>query len=486
MLRQKVAAAGARSALRLQLRQKSTAQSSVNLQEKVVTLCRHRGFVFPGSDIYGGLANSFDYGPLGVQMKKNIQDAWWKHFVQSRTDCVGLDSSVILSSRVWEASGHIGNFTDPMTVCKGCNSRSRADKLIENASDVTGVKDAGGLSCEEIDALIAEHKIACPTCGSPDLQKTRQFNLLFRTNMGSTDETSEWVYLRPETAQGAYINFQHVVTTMRRRLPFGVGQMGKSFRNEISPGHYLFRTREFEQLELQYFCHPTESDTWFSYWVDECFNWLIKHGVKESNLKKRIHDQAELAHYARATTDIEFLYPFGWSELWGIANRTNYDLRKHMEASGKDFNYVDPTTKETVLPHVVEPALGTGRVMLAMLLDAYDEEEVNGRPRTVLRLHPDIAPYKYAVLPLQSKGVLAEKAQEIYVKLTKVASCDFDVTQSIGKRYRRQDEIGTPYCITVDFDTLEDGTVTVRDRDSMEQVRIPIDTLLSGQWQWTS
>ncbi|ETV97736.1 glycine-tRNA ligase [Aphanomyces invadans] len=465
-------------------RLKTTSAVETNLQEKVVTLCRHRGFVFPGSDIYGGLANSFDYGPLGVQMKKNIQDAWWKHFVQSRTDCVGLDSSVILNSKVWEASGHIGNFTDPMTVCKSCNSRSRADKLVENKADVTGIPDAGGLTCDELDDLITKHKIACPTCGSADLQKSRQFNLLFRTNMGSTDETSEWVYLRPETAQGAYINFQHVVTTMRRRLPFGVGQMGKSFRNEISPGHFLFRTREFEQLELQYFCHPTESDNWFAYWVDECFNWLVQHGIKPSSLKKRVHDQAELAHYARATTDIEFLYPFGWSELWGIANRTNYDLKKHMDASGEDLQYVDPTSRETLLPHVIEPALGTGRVMLAMLLDAYDEEEVNGRQRTVLRLHPDIAPYKFAVLPLQSKGILAEKANEIYIQLVKLASCDFDVTQSIGKRYRRQDEIGTPYCVTVDFETLEDGSVTVRERDSMEQVRVPITTLLSGSWSW--
>ncbi|OQR96182.1 glycyl-tRNA synthetase [Thraustotheca clavata] len=455
-----------------------------DLQEKVVNLCRHRGFVYPGSDIYGGLANSFDYGPLGVQMKKNIQDAWWRHFVQSRTDCVGLDSSVILSSRVWEASGHIGNFTDPMTVCKECNSRVRADKLIENASDVTGITEAGGLSCEDIDALIAKHELNCPSCGSKQLNKTRLFNLLFRTNMGSTDETSEWVYLRPETAQGAYINFQQVVSTMRRRLPFGIGQMGKSFRNEISPGHFLFRTREFEQLELQYFCHPNDSDTWyliaykFNYWVDECYSWLIKHGVKESNIKKR-----ELAHYARATTDIEFLYPFGWSELWGIANRTDYDLRKHMDASKKDLTYQDPATKEECLPHVVEPALGTGRVLLAMLLDAYDEEEVNGRKRTVLRLHEDIAPYKFAVLPLQSKGEIVDVARTFYHALTKNASCDFDVTGSIGRRYRRQDEVGTPYCITIDFDSIEDNTVTVRDRDSMNQVRVSMDDVLTGKWK---
>ncbi|KDO27813.1 glycyl-tRNA synthetase [Saprolegnia parasitica CBS 223.65] len=466
-----------------QVQARSKVTKAPDLQEKVVNLCRHRGFVYPGSDIYGGLANSFDYGPLGVQMKKNIQDAWWRHFVQSRTDCVGLDSSVILSSRVWEASGHIGNFTDPMTVCKECNSRVRADKLIENASDVTGVEEAGGLSCEAIDELIATHKLSCPSCGSSSLQKTRLFNLLFRTNMGSTDETSEWVYLRPETAQGAYINFQHVVSTMRRRLPFGVGQMGKSFRNEISPGHFLFRTREFEQLELQYFCPPDESDNWFNYWVDECYNWLIKHGVKEANIKKRVHDQAELAHYARATTDIEFLYPFGWSELWGIANRTDYDLRKHMEASKKDLSYQDPTTKEVCMPHVVEPALGTGRVLLAMLLDAYDEEEVAGRKRTVLRLHPDIAPYKFAVLPLQSKGELVDVARSFYRDLTVQASCDFDVTGSIGRRYRRQDEVGTPYCVTVDFETLADQSVTVRDRDSMAQVRVPIADLLRGNWQ---
>ncbi|DAZ97563.1 TPA: hypothetical protein N0F65_005535 [Lagenidium giganteum] len=452
------------------------------LQEKLVALCRHRGFIFPGSDIYGGLANSFDYGPLGTLMKRNIMDRWWFEFVQKRPNCVGLDSSVLMNSSVWKASGHVENFTDPMTVCKKCNSRVRVDQLLEATLKTPEELEAiASMSLTDMDQALVDHEVACPSCGGThSFHPVKQFNLLFRTNMGATDETCEWIYLRPETAQGAYINFGHVQSTMRKKLPFGIGQMGKSFRNEISPGHFLFRTREFEQLELQFFTHPDESDKWYEYWVDECYDFLVKYGIKAENLRKHAHAQEELAHYARATTDIQFKYPFGWSELWGIANRTNYDLKKHMDASGKSLTYVDPVAKEEFLPHVVEPALGTGRVMLSMLLDAYDEEEVLGRKRTVLRLHPEIAPYKFAVLPLVKKEPLLDVAQQLFEKLSFAASVDYDVTGSIGRRYRRQDEIGTPMCLTVDFDTLDDNSVTIRDRDTMEQKRVPIEQLLAS------
>lgn len=418
----------------------------------------------------------------GVQMKKNIQDRWWFEFVQRRPECVGLDSSVLLNSAVWRASGHVDNFTDPMTVCGKCNARVRVDQLLERTLETQAEIDAvATLSLADMDALLRERAVGCPTCGAVHaFQPAKKFNLLFRTNMGATEETCDWVYLRPETAQGAYINFAHVQSTMRKKLPFGVGQMGKSFRNEISPGHFLFRTREFEQLELQFFTHPDDSDRYFDYWVDECYNFLLKYGVKSESLRKHAHEPEELAHYARATTDIQFKYPFGWSELWGIANRTDYDLKKHMDASGKSLQYQDAATKQEFLPHVVEPALGAGRVMLAMLLDAYDEEEVLGRKRTVLRLHPDIAPYRFAVLPLVKKEPLLEVAQKLFEDLSLGSSVDFDVAGSIGRRYRRQDEIGTPMCLTVDFDTLEDQCVTVRDRDSMEQKRVPIAQVLGG------
>lgn len=386
---------------------------------------------------------------------------------------------------MWKASGHVENFTDPMTVCKKCNSRVRVDQLLEASLSTQAEKDAvATLSLADMDALLAEKQVACPSCGETHdaFQPAKKFNLLFRTNMGATEETCEWVYLRPETAQGAYINFAHVQSTMRKKLPFGVGQMGKSFRNEISPGHFLFRTREFEQLELQFFTHPSESDEWFRYWVDECYGFLLKYGVKPESLRKHAHAQEELAHYARATTDIQFKYPFGWSELWGVANRTSYDLQKHMDASGKSLLYQDAVTKDEFLPHVIEPALGAGRVMLAMLLDAYDEEEVLGRKRTVLRLHPDIAPYRFAVLPLVKKAPLLEVAEKLFADLSLggAASVDYDVAGSIGRRYRRQDEIGTPLCLTVDFDSLEDQCVTVRDRDSMQQKRVPIAQVLGG------
>lgn len=372
------------------------------------------------------------------------------------------------------------NFTDPMTVCSSCNSRVRVDQLLEAALPTQEEVDAvASMSLADMDAMIEQREIPCPSCGKAHaFQPAKKFNLLFRTNMGATEETCEWIYLRPETAQGAYINFAHVQSTMRKKLPFGVGQMGKSFRNEISPGHFLFRTREFEQLELQFFTHPDESDKWYEYWVDECYNFLVKYGIKEENLRKHAHAPEELAHYARATTDIQFKYPFGWSELWGIANRTNYDLKKHMDASGKSLMYQDPVAKEEFLPHVVEPALGLGRVMLSMLYDAYDEEEVLGRKRTVLRLHPDVAPYRFAVLPLVKKEPLLEVAQHVFEELCMSASVDYDVSGSIGRRYRRQDEIGTPMCLTVDFDSLEDKCVTLRDRDTMEQKRVPIEQIL--------
>lgn len=449
-----------------------------NLQDKIVALCRHRGFVYPGSEIYGGLANSFDYGPLGTLMKKNIQDRWWFEFVQKRPNCVGLDSSVLMNSAVWSASGHVDNFTDPMTVCTQCNARVRVDQLLEKA--VPNITPAE-YSLQEMDSLLRQHHIPCPNCGTLGaFHPTKQFNLLFRTNMGATDTTAQWIYLRPETAQGAYINFSHVQSTMRKKLPFGIGQMGKSFRNEISPGHFLFRTREFEQLELQFFTTPAESDEWFSYWVKECHSFLLKYGIKSTNLRLHQHVGDELAHYARATTDIQFHYPFGWSELWGIANRTHYDLKRHMDASGKSLMYRDTNTESEYLPHVVEPALGLGRLMLAMILDAYDEEVVLGRKRTVLRLHPEISPYRFAVLPLVKKDALVDVASNLFTKLSFGASVDYDVTGSIGRRYRRQDEIGTPMCLTVDFDTLEDHCVTVRDRDSMQQKRVPIATILAA------
>jgi glycyl-tRNA synthetase len=482
MARVSVVAAAARRVSQRRLFSSKQAASAGNLQERLVALCRHRGFVYPGSDIYGGLANSFDYGPLGTLMKKNIQDRWWFEFVQKRPNCVGLDSSVLMSSAVWTASGHVDNFTDPMTVCSHCNARVRVDQLLESKLTTKEEQDAiASLALEDMDALLTQHAIACPNCGKVHaFQPAKKFNLLFRTNVGATEETCNWIYLRPETAQGAYINFAHVQSTMRKKLPFGIGQMGKSFRNEISPGHFLFRTREFEQLELQFFTHPSESDEWYEYWVNECYNFLLKYGVKPDSIRKHEHAREELAHYARATTDIQFKYPFGWSELWGIANRTDYDLRKHMDASGKSLLYQDAVTKEEYLPHVVEPALGLGRVLLSMLLDAYDEEEVLGRKRTVLRLHPEISPYRFAVLPLVKKEPLTQVAQQLFEDLAYGASVDYDVAGSIGRRYRRQDEIGTPMCLTVDFDTLEDQCVTVRDRDTMEQKRVPIAQLLEA------
>lgn len=424
-------------------------------------------------------------------MKKNLQDLWWFEFVQKRPECVGLDSSVLLNSAVWHASGHVDNFTDPMTVCTACNARVRVDQLLERALDgepQAAIDAVATLSLAEMDALLTARAVTCPSCGAVHaFQPSKQFNLLFRTNVGATDETSDWVYLRPETAQGAYINFTHVQSTMRKKLPFGVGQMGKSFRNEISPGHFLFRTREFEQLELQYFTAPADSDAYFDHWVDACYQFLIKYGVRPESLRLHAHAPEELAHYARATTDIQFKYPFGWRELWGVANRTDYDLRQHMAASGKSLQYQEPALNDgqPFLPHVIEPALGAGRALLALLLDAYDEEDdVRGRKRTVLRLHPDVAPFRFAVLPLVNKPPLLAAARQLYADLAgggaTGTSVDFDAAGSIGRRYRRQDEIGTPLCLTLDFDSLDDQCVTVRDRDSMEQKRVPIADVLAG------
>ncbi|CCI45819.1 unnamed protein product [Albugo candida] len=455
-----------------------TIKRALKLQENLVALCRRRGFIFPGSDLYGGLANTFDYGPLGTLMKNNIQSCWSREFIQKRLNCFAFDSSILLHPDVWKASGHVDCFTDPMSVCLECNARIRVDQLL---SQKLGREWNTPLDVTEYDTALKTHNIACPGCAKTHcFQRTKHFNLLFRTNMGATDETSEWINLRPETAQGAYINFSNVQCAMRAKLPFGIGQIGKSFRNEISPGQFLFRTREFEQMELQFFTFPSDSDEWMQYWIKECMHFLTTHGISQDNVRLRVHEQKELAHYARATTDIEFHYPFGWKELWGIANRTDSDLIKHMRASGKNLHYFDPITHKEVLPHIVEPALGLGRLMLAMLVDAYQEEIVLGRKRTVLRLHEDIAPYRLAVLPLVNKDALINFSEDLFKTLATKLCVDYDTSGSIGRRYRRQDEIGTPLCITIDFETLDDNRVTVRDRDSMEQKRISIDKLLAA------
>ncbi|ARU60690.1 glycine--tRNA ligase [Tumebacillus avium] len=445
--------------------------------EQVVALAKHRGFIFPGSEIYGGLANTWDYGPLGVELKNNVKKAWWKKFVQESPYNVGLDAAILMNPKTWVASGHIGNFNDPMIDCKNCKARHRADKLIEDALQEKGIEMiVDGLSFDEMAGLIKEHNIACSECGSHDFTDIRQFNLMFKTFQGVTESSSNEIYLRPETAQGIFVNFKNVQRTMRKKLPFGICQVGKSFRNEITPGNFTFRTREFEQLEMEFFFKPGEDDKWFSYWREYAHKWLIGLGVKDDNLRLRDHDQDELSHYSTATTDFEYKFPFGWGELWGIANRTNFDLKQHMEHSGEDFNYLDPETNERFIPHVIEPSLGADRVTLAFLIDAYDEEQLEGGDsRTVLRFHPALAPFKAAILPLSKK--LAEPAQAVFGDLAKHFMVDYDDAGSIGKRYRRHDEIGTPFCITYDFESQEDGQVTVRHRDSMEQVRMPIAEL---------
>ena len=444
--------------------------------DKLVALCKNRGFIFPGSEIYGGLANTWDYGPLGVELKNNIKKAWWKKFVTESEYNVGLDCAILMNPKVWEASGHIGGFSDPLMDCKSCKSRHRADDLIENYNAKKGISlNIAGWSNEQMEEYIRDNKIPCPVCGNSDFTGVRKFNLMFKTFQGVTEDSANTVYLRPETAQGIFVNFKNVQRTTRNKIPFGIGQIGKSFRNEITPGNFIFRVREFEQMELEFFCKPGTDLEWFAYWKEYCKNWLLGLGVKEENLRLRDHDPEELCFYSRATTDFEFKFPFGWGELWGIADRTDYDLNCHQRVSGENMDYVDPVTNERYIPYVIEPSLGVERTVLAMLCNAYEEEELENDTRVVLHLHPALAPYKVAVLPLQKK--LGEKGMEVYRTLQKRYSSTYDESASIGKRYRRQDEIGTPFCVTVDFDTLEDNTVTVRERDSMAQIRLPVEKL---------
>ena len=445
--------------------------------EKIVNLCKARGYIYPGSEIYGGLANSWDYGPLGVEFKNNIKKAWMKKFVQESKYNVGLDAAILMNPKTWIASGHVGGFSDPLIDCKSCKTRHRADKLIEDWAHENG-KDmiADGMSDEEMINFIKENHIICPDCGKEDFTPIRKFNLMFKTFQGVTEDTTSELYLRPETAQGIFVNFKNVLRTTRRKLPLGIAQIGKSFRNEITPGNFTFRTREFEQMELEFFCKPGTDMEWFEYWRNFCRNWLLNLGMKEENLRLRDHSKEELSFYSTGTTDIEFLFPFGWGELWGIADRTDYDLKQHAQYSGEDFTYADQETAEKFIPYCIEPSLGCDRVALAFLCNSYEEEKIaEGDTRVVLHMHPALAPYKVAVLPLSKK--LSEKAQEVYEKLSKDFMCDYDEAGSIGKRYRREDEIGTPYCVTIDFDTLEDNMVTIRDRDTMEQIRVNIDEL---------
>jgi glycyl-tRNA synthetase len=447
--------------------------------ETITNHAKHRGFVFPGSEIYGGLANTWDYGPLGVELKNNVKKAWWKKFVQESPYNVGLDAAILMNPRTWEASGHIGNFNDPMMDCKNCKARHRADKLIEEAAEQAGKEIiVDGLPFEKMEELVKEYNIACPECGSHDFTSIRQFNLMFKTHQGVTESSSNEIYMRPETAQGIFVNFKNVQRTMRKKLPFGIAQVGKSFRNEITPGNFTFRTREFEQMELEFFCKPGDEIEWFNYWKDTAEKWLKSLGMTPENLRLRDHNEDELSHYSNATTDFEYKFPFGWGELWGVASRTDFDLKRHMEYSGEDFNYIDQETNERYIPYCIEPSLGADRVTLAFLIDAYEDEQLeDGTARTVMHLHPALAPYKAAVLPLSKK--LSEEATEVFSQLAKDFMVDYDETGSIGKRYRRQDEIGTPFCITYDFDSKEDGMVTVRDRDTMEQTRVKISDLKS-------
>ncbi len=450
----------------------------VDSMEKIVNLCKARGFVYPGSEIYGGLANSWDYGPLGAELKKNIKDAWWKKFIKSNRYNVGIDAAIIMNPQVWVTTGHVGGFSDPLIDCKACKTRHRADKLIEEWAFQKGKEMAGldGWTNEQLVDYIKENNIVCPACGKMDFTEIRQFNLMFKSYMGVTEDAKSEVYLRPETAQGMFVDFKNVLRTTRRKMPMGIGQMGRSFRNEITPGNFIFRTREFEQMELEFFCKPGTDLEWYEYWKNFCKNWLLNLGIKEENLRLREHSKEELSFYSKGTTDIEFLFPFGWGELWGIADRTDYDLSRHMEASKEDLTYLDLETNERYVPYCIEPAVGVDRIFLAMLCNAYEEETIaEGDTRTVLHLHPALAPYKVAILPLSKK--LSEKAEEVYESLSEDIMCDYDEAGSIGKRYRREDEIGTPYCITIDFDTLEDESVTIRDRDTMEQVRVKIPEL---------
>ena len=447
--------------------------------EKIQAVAKARGFIYPGSEIYGGLANTWDYGNLGVELKNNVKQAWWQKFIRESQYNVGIDCAILMNPQTWVASGHLGSFSDPLMDCKECHERFRADQLIEKFAEENSIELDGsvdGWSNEKMQDFIAEHSVPCPTCGKHNFTDIRQFNLMFKTFQGVTEDAKNTVYLRPETAQGIFVNFKNVQRTSRKKIPFGIGQIGKSFRNEITPGNFTFRTREFEQMELEFFCEPDTDLEWFAYWKDFCINWLQTLGIKPEEMRVRDHDKEELSFYSKATSDIEFLFPFGWGELWGIADRTNYDLSRHAETSGEDMSYFDDAKNEKYIPYVIEPSLGADRVTLAFLCSAYDEEELEGGDvRTVMHFHPAIAPVKIGVLPLSKK--LGEQAGKIYETLSKLYNCEYDDRGNIGKRYRRQDEIGTPYCITYDFDSEEDGAVTVRDRDTMEHERIKIEDL---------
>ena len=443
--------------------------------ETIVRLCKSRGYVYPGSEIYGGLANTWDYGPLGVELKNNVKAAWRKKFIQENKNIVGLDAAILMNPETWVASGHVSGFSDPLLDCKECKTRHRADKLIESYAHEKGEDIvADGWTDEQMLKYINDHKIVCPKCGKLNYTNIRKFNLMFKTFQGVTEDSTSTVYLRPETAQGIFVDFKNVIRTTRKKIPMGIAQIGKAFRNEITPGNFTFRTREFEQMELEFFCKPGTDIEWWKYWKEFCKNWLLNLGMKEENIRLRDHSPEELVFYSKGTTDIEFAFPFGWGELWGIADRTDYDLTAHQTHSKEDMSYLDPETNEKYIPYCIEPSVGADRVTLAFLCNAYEEQELGeGDTRVVLHLHPALAPYKAAILPLSKK--LNDKADEVFQTLAKAFPVDYDEAGSIGKRYRRQDEIGTPYCITVDFDTLEDNQVTVRDRDTMEQIRIPID-----------
>ena len=447
--------------------------------EKIVALAKNRGFVYPGSEIYGGLANTWDYGPIGVELKNNVKKAWWRKFIQESPYNVGVDCAILMNPQTWVASGHVGGFSDPLMDCKECKERFRADKIIEEYRKEKGMEEVSidAWSNEQMKKFIEDEKITCPSCGTHNFTDIRQFNLMFKTFQGVTEDAKNTVYLRPETAQGIFVNFKNVQRTTRKKLPFGIGQIGKSFRNEITPGNFTFRTREFEQMELEFFCKPGTDLEWFEYWRKYCKEWLLHLNIKEENIRLRDHEKEELSHYSNATTDIEFLFPFGWGELWGIADRTDFDLTCHQNVSGQDMTYFDQEEDKKYIPYCIEPSLGADRMTLAFLCNAYDEETLeDGDTRTVLHFHPAIAPIKAAVLPLSKK--LSEQAEEVYAMLLKEFHCDYDDAGSIGKRYRRQDEIGTPFCITFDFDSLEDNAVTIRDRDTMQQERVKIDQLV--------
>lgn len=452
--------------------------SNEKTMEKMVSLAKRRGFIFPGSEIYGGLANAWDYGPLGAELKNNIKKAWWKKFVQQNPYNTGVDCAILMNPKVWEASGHIGGFSDPLIDCKECKTRYRADQITEEFNAAKGIEmNVEALSEEKLIDYLRESKIPCPSCGKSNFTDIRKFNLMFKTFQGVTEDSAAEIYLRPETAQGIFVNFKNVQRTTRKKIPFGIGQIGKSFRNEITPGNFIFRTREFEQMEMEFFCKPGTDIEWFNYWKNFCYEWLISLGIKDENIKMRDHTEEELSHYSNATTDFEYKFPFGWGELWGIADRTDFDLKQHAMVSGEDMNYFDPVTNEKFVPYVIEPSLGVERMLLAFMCEAYEEEELEGGDsRIVLRFSNQLAPYKAAVLPLSKK--LGEQAREVFSLIAADYNCEYDETGSIGKRYRRHDEIGTPYCITYDFDSLEDNCVTVRFRDTMEQKRIPIDEIV--------